>query len=467
MDQIMTQDSDQVLYLIEHIAVTAGKNEKQALLKAGDSPLLRQVLQAALEPTWTYGIVKLPERCASGGDGCFDTATWGLIEAMRTRNLTGKVMQNALASEMERLSVFSAELLGRILTKDLRAGFADNTSNKAFPGLISDYPYMRCCLTTDTDLTKWPWEDGVIVQEKADGMFFNVNHEEDVRLSSRAGSAFDSAPFAFMVEDIKAAFPRGTQTHGEVVVYKDGLRLSREAGNGILNSVLAGGAFGTGETPVLLAWDQIPMSVVVPKGRYNVPYRQRLATLVKQIQQAHIGRVALQVRIIPTNVVKSLAEAYALYFKYLKENKEGIVVCHPEEDWRDGNSKGKVKLKLEFVVDLVVKAIMPGKAGKKNANRAGSLRCETSDGRLQVDVTVKNDAMRDDVDANPDNWVGRIIKVKATGVMRPSASNKLHSMFLPRMVEACYRIDKHEADSLERVFEQQEAAKQAAIIGKS
>jgi DNA ligase-1 len=117
-----------------------------------------------------------------------------------------------------------------------------------------------------------------------------------------------------------------------------------------------------------------------------------------------------------------------------------------------------VKLKLEFVVDLKVKAIVPGDANGKNAGRAGSLTCTTDDEDLVVDVTVKNEAMRDEIDANPEAFVGGILKVLANGVMKPSASSDVHSLFLPRMVEACIRADKFEPDSLARVFAQQEAA---------
>ncbi|WP_233889705.1 hypothetical protein [Paraburkholderia flagellata] len=66
---------------------------------------------------------------------------------------------------------------------------------------------------------------------------------------------------------------RGTQTHGEIVVLVDGVIASREIGNGIINRVSAGGAFEENEQPVFQAWDQIPLSAVVPKGKYEVGYR--------------------------------------------------------------------------------------------------------------------------------------------------------------------------------------------------
>lgn len=126
--------------------------------------------------------------------------------------------------------------------------------------------------------------------------------------------------------------------------------------------------------------------------------------------------------------------------------------------WRDGTSKDQIKLKLEVVVDLRVTGIVPGKDNTKNAGRAGSLACVSECGQLATDVTVKNEAMRDWVDRAPDEWIGTVIKVVSNSIMVPSASSDLHSLFLPRMVEPCYRVDKSIADTLVQVRQQFENA---------
>ena len=169
------------------------------------------------------------------------------------------------------------------------------------------------------------------------------------------------------------------------------------------------------------------------------------------------------IEIIPTRVVKSLKEAYAHAAELMKQGMEGTVIKHPKAIWKDGTSKEQVKLKLEFEVDLEIEGIVEGRPGTKNEGRAGSFACRTSDGKLKVDVTVKNEALRDRVDANPDEFIGKIIPVTANDILEPSESNILHSLFLPRMTEADYRLDKTTADSLERVI----AAKEMAILGET
>ncbi|WP_233889704.1 hypothetical protein [Paraburkholderia flagellata] len=175
--------------------------------------------------------------------------------------------------------------------------------------------------------------------------------------------------------------------------------------------------------------------------------------------------VAPSVRIIPTRIVHSLAEAYAHCNELQLQGKEGTVLKNGAGFWKDTDSGNPdvVKLKLEVDVDLISKGIVAGKDSTKNEGRAGSITMETSDGLLRVDVTVKNEKLCDAIDANPEDFLGRVWAVRFNSIMKPSPSNDLHSLFLPRMVEAGYRIDKSEADSLESVFEQFDNASRGGV----
>ena len=91
----------------------------------------------------------------------------------------------------------------------------------------------------------------------------------------------------------------------------------------------------------------------------------------------------------------------------------------------------------------------------------GSLKCRTCDHLLEVNVSGFSDALRREIWENIDEWTGNgqggaIITVISNEILLPSQSNPLHSLFLPRFEER--RHDKDKADSLQRVFEQFEAA---------
>ncbi len=454
---------DQIFDLIEDIAATSSKNDKQTLVTAGaQSPEFVRVLEATYNPLKTYGI--RPARPTGPfGDAQVDTYSWQVIERLATRFLTGQAAIDAVQGEFSRLTEKSANLLWRIIRKDLRAGFSESTCNKAKKGMIPEFPYQRCCLPKDAKLSEFDWATGVLSQEKADGMFANLNVEAAgvVSLVSRQGSEFPMGEFADLAAEAYARLKHDTQSHGELLVERDGAILDREIGNGILNSVLSGGTFGPGERPIYLIWDQIPLASVQPKGRCDRKYVLRLADIVGQLKA--IQQLNPAVRLIPTRKVHSLAEAYKHAGELMKQGKEGTVIKDPGAFWKDGTSKQQVKLKLEFNVDLVIKAVLPGEEGTRIEGRPGKFACETSDGLLKVNVTVKNEAVRDAVEANPEDWIGRILDVVANDIMDPSESSDCYSLFLPRMAEAGYRRDKQVADDLERVF----AAKELAILGAS
>jgi len=473
--------SDAILALIDKIAGESSKNAKESMVKgaAGDAAFCR-VLEYTYNPFKTYGII--PARPTGPfGAATFDAKTWQILDELIARKLTGGDAREAFRAETERLTQASADLLWRIVRKDLRANFSESTINKAVKGLIPEFPYMRCSLPKDVKLDTWDWKLGVLSQEKADGMFANVDNEAAgvVGIASRQGSPFPIEQFPALVDEIRSRLSTGTQQHGELLVLRDGKVLPREIGNGILNSVLKGGTFAANEQPIYMIWDQIPLSEVKPKGKYNVAYRERLLSLVAQLAgmtlaaiktlpEDELGALMTKltetglVRLIPTRVVHSLREAYEHYIDMLGRGKEGTVIKMPGAIWKDGTSKEQVKLKMEFEVDLEIVGFVAGNG--KNESTFGSITCRTSDGLLSVDVSGYTDAMRQQLWKDRDNVIGKIMTVKANDIMPPTGSNGRYSLFLPRFVEL--RLDKTVADSLQRVKDQKEAAKEAAILGK-
>jgi DNA ligase-1 len=454
--------SCQAFNAIEKIAATSSKNDKQAMVKqflAFDT--FKRVLVAALDPTTRYYMRQVPDRIegAAPGANTFENAPiWETLERLRKRELTG----NAAHDEVQRLMTFltpqSAELFKRIIRKDLRAGFSESTVNKAWPGLIQEFPYMRCVLPKKAKFDQWEWEQGVISQEKADGLYDNLDHDEDgnVELRTRAGNPLPLEQFGDIVREAQQRLDRGTETHGEIVVLIDGVIADREIGNGIVNSVVNGGTFEANQKPLFLAWDQIPLSAVVPKGEHRVGYKERFKALLLQLARAP----GTSVRVIPTKIVYSLREAYEHCRELQLKKKEGTVIKRPTGFWKDTSTGNPdvVKLKVEAEADLVLRKIVPGRVGTKNEGRPGSITCETSCGQLVVDVTVKNEKMRNAIEADWSAWEGRVMKVLFNDINEPSPSNDRHSFFLPRFSEDTVRIDKDTADDLPRCWELLEAA---------
>lgn len=441
--------SSEIFLAIENIASKPGKNDKIDLLKThmikGD---FSRVIGWALDPFITYGI--RPNRhLGIPGLAEFDHDTYGLLQRLSQRSLTGDQAKQEVAEELATLNPSSSELLWRIINKDLKAGFSEASVNKACKGFFKEFPYMRCSLPKDTDFDQWRWSAGVVSQVKADGMFVNVNIDGFyVTMTTRQGNAIPEAGFENIHLEL-GNIPewQGTQTHGEIIVIApSGKECSREIGNGMINKVIGGGTWEHGFNPVIKVWDQIPLSEVKPKNRYKVEYRSRLTNIKNGIESTNPRLISL----IESRIVYSLKEAYKHYAECLALGLEGTVVKKMEMIWGDYTSKDQIKLKLEAPCELEVVGFEDGKEGAKTAATFGSLILRSSDGLLQVNCSGFTDALRLEIHNNREDWLGSIVTCISNGIMYSiDPGKKPHSLFLPRFSEL--RLDKTEADSFTRI----------------
>lgn len=457
-----------ILNAIEVIAATPGKKEKEALIRElwMAAPLFQKAVTYTYDRFKNYGISVAPHKTpgvAPGGNKLEESIVWRTLDDLIARRLSGTSARDTIQNMVNLLDDASSDLFRRIINLDMRAGFTDGTINRLFPGTFQEFPYMRCSLPEKSNMPKWDWLQGIFVQEKADGMFLNVNkdHTGHAWIITRQGQVVPREQLQDLHNDLEKTLLEATQTHGEAIVFEDGKMMTREDGNGVMNHVAGGGTLAPNQRVVFFAWDQIPLASVVPGGSYNVGYKQRFVAVARQCLDA--GRAGIvSVRAIPTKVVKSKAEAYAYYRELLKQKKEGVVCKHPEAIWKDTTSKDQVKLKLTAVVDLRIKGFVPGKPGTKTEATFGSLLCQTECGKLEVAVSGITDAKRKEIHENRDKYLETILAVASNSVMlAPEDEHDAKaSLFLPRVSE--FRIDKTVADTLEEVQEQFAAAMEAA-----
>lgn len=443
----------QILTLLNNLQSTSSRLEKEAILRSEqDNALLKRVIDFALSPYIQFYIRKIPAYMTDAVptrtlDKALDDLT-----LLSNRTVTGHDGIDWLTDILETLPPDDAQVIERIIQKDLKCGVSDSTVNKIWPGIVADFPYMRCCLPKDAKLANFNWKAGVYSQVKADGMFANINVFADgnVTILSRSGSVFPMEKFADLEQEIRSKLLPDTQTHGEVLVMVDGAVAPREIGNGIINSVLKGGDFASNEVPTLLLWDQIPQSSVVSGGQYNTPYDVRLRNLTKQASDSTM------LKLIDTRIVHNMEEAMIHYGEVLAVGGEGTILKDCDAIWKDTTSKQQVKLKLEVTVDLKIVGFTEGKG--KNADTFGSITCESCDGELVVNVSGFKDKKqrgiltRAEIHEIRDTLVGTVMSVTSNNIMPPTKTNPKYSLFLPRFAE--FRTDKVVADSLQQIKDQ-------------
>jgi len=438
---------------LNKLAATPGKKDKLEIIKTFDA-FDKDLAKLALDPTISYYIAKLDPPATSGecrlGEDELD-----LLSSLSSRSVTGDAALRSVTVHLANLDCDDAEVLRRVILKDLRAGIGANSVNTVFPGLIPDYAYMRCSLPKASNIDKWDWSKGVFCQLKADGSFARIGKDAQgvITITTRQGNTYPKIDaLVNLVQDVAWTFNPNTETHGELTVWIDGELQERAIGNGILNSLQQGGELPAGAQIRFDCWDQIPLDKAVPKGKVTTPYAERFAALQAQMSESSPRLISL----IESQIVFSKDEAMKVYREVLARRLEGVILKNPEGIWADNTSPECVKFKLEVDLDLQIVGFNPGTPGKRTEATFGSLKVQTLDGLLEADVAGFKREMEQYLHENRDSVLGKILCVRANALAHPSESNEKHSLYHPRFVEL--RSDKYEADSLEQVKAQFEAA---------
>jgi DNA ligase-1 len=173
--------SDMAYDAIEEINRASG-TQKQVILR--NYPGLTPYLYAAYNPFTRY---YMTTKVLGQGNFQFEDMTWELLDLLSKRALSGNKGQHFLDTAVMGLTPKSAELLKRILKKDLRMGMGAKTINKVFPGLIPTHDVMLAKLF-DKRRVKFPCFtspkiDGVRAIYRK-GKFFSRNGHEYTGLSN-------------------------------------------------------------------------------------------------------------------------------------------------------------------------------------------------------------------------------------------------------------------------------------------
>jgi DNA ligase-1 len=435
-----------ILSILNEIAANPSKNAKIAILqRESNNELLKQVFKAAYDPTINYYIKKIPNYSETDENVYELNYAFRSLHMLSSRKVTGEDAKIELANALSLLNEDDAEVLARIIQRDLKCGCSESSANKVWKNLIPEFPYMRCSLPKHVKLESWDWKNGIYSQLKADSLYCNMDViGGEVILTSRAGKEFPIEKFQDIVSEA-SDIGIDCRIHGELQVAFNGEILPREIGNGILNKVTQGGDFEDGYYPVYSVWDIIKIESAVPGGKDNTPYSNRFNALCDLFQTtAHI-------KLIETKIVYSLDEAYEHYFSMLEKGLEGTVIKTASGLWKDSTSKDQIKLKAECLVELRIKGFTQGNG--KNADTFGSIECESEDGLLEVNVgTGLKDDDRNRLNKIKDSLIDGIVTVKFNGIMKSKKANKKHSLFLPVYIEI--RGDKDVADNYQQILDQ-------------
>lgn len=421
--------------ILQELEANPSRNFKIDLLtKHKDNLLLKEVCRLANDPFTQFyqrvipayiNITQLPNELE-----------WALEELAKlsSRLVTGNAAKEHLSFVLSNISSDDAEVIKRIIGKDLKCGVSTSTVNKVWKGLVHEFPCMLCSPFEQrlVDKIQFP----AIVQKKEDGMRFNAIVKNGlVEFRSRNGKEITGLD-ELGQEFIDLADGTDLVFDGELLVTDiDGNVCDRQTGNGILNKAVKGTiSKQEADRVVATLWDLISYDVFIHgSGLQGYSYRfDRLKYLIDKFI------ISMKINLVESFDVHSLEQTQEIFQSYLADGHEGIILKDPRSIWENKRSKSQIKFKAELDCDLKVLSVISGTG--KYADMIGSLYCESADGVLKVYVgSGFSDEQRS---APPSDYWNKIVAIKYNARIKNVKGEE--SLFLPIFLEV--RLDKETAD---------------------
>ena len=294
-----------------------------------------------------------------------------LLDKLSTREISGNAAPYAVSQVCQRLTPVSAEMFKRILLKDLRIGLGAASINKAFPGLVPEHKVMLA-KPLEWHRVKYPCVSTV----KLDG----------VRAIYRNGIFYTR---------------NGKILHGLEAL------AGRLSGAPVLDGELVcpGMDFQT-SSGALRSFAETPNAQFHIIDLPEHPSRSLLTRLTEARRW-----VELLVDIVPWRQAYSMEEIEQHYQACVEAGYEGVVVKPMEYEYVDKRSFDWMKLKAINTVDARIVDIFEGTG--KYSSSAGGVIIQMPDSEVLVRVgSGFSDQQRDEIYADPDKFIGRMIEVK-------------------------------------------------------
>lgn len=408
--------------IFEQLAATSSRNEKISILKqnAADYTLQRTIF-LALDPFTKFHIIKIPDYIpATIASSSLEEALENL-QVISGRRLTGRNAISYLKDILESVAPDDAQVIERIVQKDLRCGVSESTVNSVWKGLIRTFDV--CLAHKDISGIKYP----AYAQVKMDGGRCHLYFDGQVATAySRNGKPIEM--HGVFNQAAQRMMKAGEIWDGEIVFFANSKAMDRKTSNGLFNKGVKGTiSVEEAQKAIFTCWDIVDVKSVKP---YSERFNEMMLSFV----------AGYNIKPVYTVIVDDQQQAEEFFVRCVAAGEEGAIIKNMDFKWEPKRVKGVGKMKAEEEADLIVVGWEPGTG--KHEGRVGALVAETADGLLRVKVgTGFSDEQRE-----LDNcYVGKIITVKYNQIITDKKKTTA-SLFLPRFVEV--RNDKNVANNL-------------------
>jgi DNA ligase-1 len=381
----------------------------------------------------TFGLKQIPEKTDEDGPGLpwnsFTLAITGFV----TRNVTGNTARDMIQSMMK--SATKSQWNGwyrRILIKDMRAGFSENTVNKVVGKKYPQYaiPVFSCQLAHDSANHESKVTGKKLIEVKLDGVRVITIVHPDGRVDQFSRNGKELVNFPHVTEQISAVVKKNPPPYALVL---DGEIMSSSFQD-LMTQVHRKSDVKANDA-VLNLFDFVPLEDF-EKGIWD-----KSQTLRSQMVQAWVEKnhqSLPNVTCLANELVDLDTEEGQLRYKEINAQAvaggyEGIMIKDPDAGYECKRSVAWLKLKPFIEVSLTVVGVEEGTG--KNVGRLGALIVEgTDDGKL-ISTNVGSGLTDNDRVVfwnNADAIIGDIVEVRADAITQNQDGT--YSLRFPRFL---------------------------------
>ena len=402
----------------------------QAQAEAGNREFF-EGLRLCYDAMITFGLKQIPEKTDEDGSG-LDWDSFSLIvTGFVNRSFTGNLARDTVANMMK--TATKAEWNGwyrRILIKDMRAGFSENTVNKVVEKQYPHYaiPVFSCQLAHDSANHEEKVVGKKIIEVKLDGVRVITIVYPDGRVDQFSRNGKELVNFPHVKEQlakIAKGFTEPMVLDGEIMSgsFQDLMKQihrksSATANDAVLNlfDALPLAQFETGESATTQEVRSEWLKTWFEANEATLPN----VTVVAQ-ETVDLDTDEGQVRYKEINTM-AIAGGY-----------EGIMLKDATAGYKCKRSVAWLKLKPFIEVSLAVTAVEEGTG--KNIGKLGAFVCEGVDDGRDIVVNVGSGFSDDDRAAYwnaRDEVVGKVVEVRADAITQNQDGT--YSLRFPRFL---------------------------------
>ena len=428
--------SDPCQYVISTLEDHNSRLDKEAIILAQAEAGNREFfegLNLAYNAMITFGLKQIPEKKDEDGPGLpWDSFTLALTGFV-TRNVTGNTARDMIQAMMN--SATKSQWNGwyrRILIKDMRAGFSENTVNKVVEKKFPQYiiPVFSCQLAHDSANHESKVAGKKLIEVKLDGVRVITIAYADGRVDMFSRNGKELANFPHIKEQISNVVKqKGSSKSMDIVL--DGEIMSSSFQD-LMKQVHRKDNVEAGDA-VLNLFDVLPLEDF-EKGSYDKDQTTRSSMVsfwVEQNKELLPNVTALSNELVDLDTEEGQKRFKEINAKAVAGGYEGIMIKEPSAKYECKRSVAWLKLKPFIEVSLAVVAVEEGTG--KNVGKLGALVCEGEDDGRQIRVNVGSgftDSNRDTYWDDRDTLIGNIVEVRADAVTQNQDST--YSLRFPR-----------------------------------